>query len=104
MGRRKNEPSVCVESGCTSAAVVRGWCRKHYNAQWWQQRKARENRQSDRRRREGVRLCSEPACVGPVEGRGLCSRHYQQWLRREGRKGLIRSTDAHSQYIDWVTT
>lgn len=64
----------CAEAGCPDAASTRGYCPKHYRAEW------------ARRRRTGdpwepvtyPDTCTLDGCDEPHSAKGMCKRHYLQ--------------------------
>lgn len=70
----KNAEKRCAIDSCDAAAVVRGWCRKHYKR--WQAHGDPEQTQ----RYEGA-PCSIAGCDRPAKKRTWCRTHYSRWIR-----------------------
>lgn len=71
------EMAKCRAKGCPDAAVVKGFCRYHYNVQWKLGKKSN---------------CSRSGCREKAYIKGLCSRHYaEHYTEGLRKKGVVCS-------------
>src|SRR3989338_7023652 len=84
---------VCQDPSCSGVQKAKGWCRKHYNQLYYDERErgvkgdewSPTNRPPPKKHGSPPLYngCKVPDCNGEHCAKGLCQMHYGQW-RRDG--------------------
>lgn len=69
--------AVCMIKDCSSPALARGWCSKHYNR--WRAHGDPLFAKNAYNKRIGK--CKADGCLRDILAQGLCSMHYQRWMK-----------------------
>jgi hypothetical protein len=75
---RVSNSGKCSVKGCTTKALCKGLCVKHYH-----QARRHDGDTSDKPR---ITTCTIEGCGGKVSAKGLCAKHYQRARRHDRNK------------------